>query len=341
MKNNTLWEKYKGYALLLCIILCGCGVIYFIFRAFIIKTAQSDDFIIVSIQESNESETGLAAGENAMKEYTAAGEIAENEDEEQTIIRSVLTTDEGKYLLDEDSNILCGPYRDFLEEDINAYSLTIYRYVDDNGLMGYISMDGREITLAIYEEASQMKYGSALVREQGEEEIYYINEEGERFTYGFYSDGYPFAESQGSYARVQTADGSWAVIDRSENVLVEGMDYINELPLVYTYFTGVKDGQAFICDLPADTEDGLVIVYLPEFCDISKVYYGLFAIVRNEKGFYGVVNAVGEEILPAKYYSLSFEVMPSSEGYSSFTAFEFTLQTSADGEYEMVVISDW
>ena len=207
----------------------------------------------------------------------------------------------GLYLMDKNGEILCGPYKLIEEDDL---WLNLCRFVGDNGLIGYLSTaDGHTVIDPIYTKASEMHEGSACVSEG--KGIYYISETGERITEHNYADGYPFAESQGGYARVQMEDGSWAIINKEEEILLDELDAVNKLPTVTVLGSAVRKGHALLFELFYGNEVRLIKEY-EEFCEISEVYWGECAVVKNEEGLYGVVGGNGDIVIPAQYLSVDW-----------------------------------
>ena len=210
-------------------------------------------------------------------------------------------TKDGSFLVDKNGEILCGPYKWIEEDDL---WLDMCRFVGDNGLIGYLSTaDGHIVIDPIYTKASKMNEGSACVSEG--KGIYYISETGEKITEHDYADGYPFDESQGSYARVQLEDETWAIINKEEEILLDELDAVNKLPVVTVFGSAVRKGHALLFELSYGNEVRLIKEY-EEFCEISEVYWGEFAIVKNKEGLYGVVGRDGDVIVTDQYLSIDW-----------------------------------
>lgn len=251
-------------------------------------------------------------------------------DDSNTRTRRIEYKDEGAYLVNNSGEIICGPYRWIEADELGVYS-NICRFVDENGLLGYLSTsDGEVVIPSQYIMASEMKTGTACVSEG--EGIYYISENGERITENYYKNGYPFAEAQGAYARVQFQDESWAIINREEGILLESCEKINELPGVTTLGSAIKNGCALLYEFTHDLDKELqVIKVFDEYCEISEVYMGKFAIVKNRDDYYGVVCGWnGEVIVPASYISLDYEPL-ADEGEILFK------MQNTDGTYETLI----
>lgn len=250
---------------------------------------------------------------------------------------SVKYTEEGAVLMDLQENILCGPYQYIYEGDIGVYN-HVFRFIGENGLIGYASVEGNELVDSIFTSATQVSDGSACVCDMSGE-VYYITESGERFTYGKYLEGYPFGESQGMCARVRMRDGSWAVINREEEYMISGCDYICELSYVTTIISGVRDGKAILFDYYGISEENpypKVIKEYDEYVEISALYMNKFAVVKNSEGQQGVVYVWnGEVILEAEYTAIEWELL-YSYGESQRDIWVFRAQRN-DGTYEVVI----
>lgn len=214
----------------------------------------------------------------------------------------VSTGQEGVYLIDKEGNKIAGPYRKIFADELKGYG-HICRYQDKNGLMGYLADDGTVLTPAIYAEASLFAEGKARVRESTGG-MYYINKSFERIS-DDYMDGLDY-ESQGSFARVQLADGKWGIINYYGNLVLSGADYIHPLPLVTQGGSAVINGHACLFDLFFDTDNVIIIQEFEDFCAISEVWDDSFAIVENEEGMKAVVDIWGRIIVPPQYKSIEF-----------------------------------
>lgn len=239
--------------------------------------------------------------------------ITEEVDSAGNLRRCLRYIRDGVYLINDKEEIICGPYKAIELKDINRYC-QLCRFIDDNGLIGYLSStDGEVVILPQFVQASEMEGGVAFVRD--ENDGYYINGKGERITNNEYLYGYPFSELQGLCARVQMPDGSVGIIDRKENILLEGCEMIHELPGALTYGSAVKDGKAILFEIILGEEIQLdIIKQYEEYCDISEVYMEGFAIVENGQGLKGAVCVWnGEVIIPVEYKSLEIEYLQTEE----------------------------
>ncbi len=256
-------------------------------------------------------------------------DMEENLETANNLNRSLKFTEEGVFLVNSLGEAICGPFKVIEIDDMDEHT-HICRFIGDNGLIGYVSAIGGEIIIAPqYTEASKMEEGTAFVSEG--DGIFYISENGERITEKYYMAGYNFAESRGRYARVQTEDGSWSIINRKEEILLSGCEWIHRLPDATSVGSAVRDGCAL---LYAYTDTGLqVIKQYEEFSEISSVYMDEFAVVKNREGLYGAVCGWnGDVIIPADYKSLDYELVFGSDE----DIIIFKLQ-NCDGLYEILV----
>lgn len=233
------------------------------------------------------------------------------ENEESSIGSVKITYFENKtYLTDENDNIVFGPCG-FIFDDFSYSNYDrIFRFVDStNGLIGFgkVNYDSVDILFpAILSKATIMADGSACVQEN--DHYYYIDSNGKRFTRD-YVTGYPFAEAQGDYARVQTDDGSWAVINRKDEVVVGSLDSINKLHYFSLIGSGIKDGKAVLFRLENydGRQPGITDVFaeykeIEEPCGDSDI-----AIVTEGGGKKGVLCVWnGEIVVPAMYEDIKW-----------------------------------
>lgn len=103
-------------------------------------------------------------------------------------------------MINGEGNTVCGLYR-YIED---SKSCSAHRFIGDNGLPGYLTVDGKILGETIYTRAEPMRDGSAYVGEE-DGSVYYTDKDGNRFTRD-YSDGFSFSETQGNYARVRLKD---------------------------------------------------------------------------------------------------------------------------------------
>lgn len=95
------------------------------------------------------------------------------------------------------------------------------------------------MTSALFVEASEMSDGKARVKEASGG-VYYINSSFERIS-DDYIDGFEY-EHQGLFARVQLEDKTWGIIDWHGNLVLEGAESIQPLPLVTVYGSAIIGG---------------------------------------------------------------------------------------------------
>lgn len=268
--------------------------------------------------------------------YTIRNYMIQGNDEDSNIrTQNIQYKDDGVYLVENGGEIICGPYKLIEADDISVYS-DICRFIDDNGLIGYLSASNGEIIVSPrYIMASEMQDGTACVSEG--DGIYYISKNGERITENYYKNGFSFAESQGVYARVQFQDESWAIINREEEILLGNCEKINELPYVTTLGSAIKNGCALLYEFTHDSDRELQIIKVfDEYCEISEVHMGEFAIVKNRDGYYGAVCGWnGDVIVPATYISLDYEILPDEDDlYEDKILFKMQ---NEDGTYETLI----
>ena len=216
-------------------------------------------------------------------------------------------------------------------EDTSWYGSGIARYIDDNGLIGYVDASGKEITEPIFVYGSDMRHGIALVRENADN-IYYIDSEGKRIGEE-YADGYEF-DFDRECAIVKTDDGNWGMINQQGELFYSGADKIEEFPAFSNITTAVIDGQAVLLRLKQEGAWSCeVIKIFEEYTDITYLCYGTFAMVTDCNGNKGVVCCDGEVIIPAEYESIDYEYISADGDQSSL--FLFKLQRT-DGSIEIV-----
>lgn len=230
----------------------------------------------------------------------------DSETDSKTEAYSITYDENGNaYLLDKNNTRVAGPYK-VIEDDFQHGDNAIARYIGKNGLYGYLNQEGEEITEPVFQKASVFQDKIAMVS-MSDGLIYYIDTSGERITKD-YQDGYLF-EHQGFYARVKLEDGTWGIINRYDELVFEGADYIEELPMFTTVGCAIVDGHAVLLSLEQREADEVYIIRtFEEFCDIS-VHMGQFGIVTNKHGLQGVVKWNGDILVPAEYKEITYEVI--------------------------------
>ena len=207
------------------------------------------------------------------------------------------------------SGVVAGPFQYLYTDELCFSWDTIARYIGDNGLYGYLNKDGSLITEPIFLEATEFQDGTARVCQENNK-IYYIDENASRITRDYYDGSLAF-EMQGEFARVQTDDGTWGVINRRDEMILSGADSIEELPMVTCLGGAVIDGKAVLFELDpfAGEEEIRIISHYDAFVKISYVYCGEFAFVWTEDGQMGVVDFKGDIIVPAEYQDIKYEYL--------------------------------
>lgn len=242
----------------------------------------------------------------------------------------VIYTNDG-VMFQNEQGMQSGPYKYIYVEDLESSNLDIARYIGQNGLIGYIKKDGTVLKDPVFVEASEFHYRKARVREQTGG-VYFINSDGERITRD-YQDAYDY-ENQGLHTRVQLEDGSWGIINRQDELIFEGADFIEELPFVDTLGSAVIDGHAvlFVLDIGAEKEFSIIAEF-EEFPSISDVKLGTFAFVQNHDGLYGAVKWDGTIILPAEYKTIDYWVL---DGGCYFGDKVLLIGQKSDGTYDVI-----
>ena len=214
------------------------------------------------------------------------------------------------YLYDSYDNELAGPYT-YIEDEINFSWDRACRYMDSNGMIGYLNRDGSKITEPKFITASKMEDGRAMVSEE-EGKIYYIDINGERFTKD-YIDGFPF-EHQGFWARVKTENG-WGIINRNDELVFDGASNINELPLIDVLGSAMRDGKIVLFDLREGENGFMIYREIDGYNSVSPIYYGSFAIVKNAENMYGVIDYKGDLIITDRYKSIEYKIVDDGDDY--------------------------
>lgn len=233
--------------------------------------------------------------------------------------RSIQYTDEGAYVIDSNGTKLSDTYKMIFEDKYADYK--ICRFISENGLIGYLSKEtGKVVVEPKFVEATKMSSGAAVVSENKTEGYYYISCSGKRLNKGYFRAAQPFSETQGYAARVQLADGSWGIINKKGDFLVKDLLSVNILPSIKAIGSGIRDnGNVIVFKLPVEENQEY-----EQFDDISEVWYGEFAKVRDKKTkLYGVVCGWnGDIIVQPRYVSIDWERVPmDTVEYSNMTIF--------------------
>lgn len=262
---------------------------------------------LVRVSQIENSIYSLAAIESGISNTEQMPETNNKLDPDKLYIR---LKDDDAFLYDAQGKQIFGPCKGiFLNRDYYYDKESVFRYIDMNGLIGYGKVEDTDITIlsqGIYSQGSEMLDGSACVKEG--KEIFYIDKNGKRFTFEHYKNAYPFAESQGSHARVQKMDGSWSVINRQEEEVVSGFDYIDQLPYCSYICTGVRNGEVVIFTLEQSEAEGPHIITSIKDCIEVNSHFGVDYIgVTSKDGKQGVVNIWnGEIIVPVDYEDIQW-----------------------------------
>ncbi|MDO5407791.1 MAG: hypothetical protein Q4F28_10770 [Eubacteriales bacterium] len=214
------------------------------------------------------------------------------------------------YLCNQSGEAVFGPCK-FIYDDLEYFSSShVFRYVDQNGLIGFGKVEETGTVTVLYEgtftEASRMAEGGSCVKEK--DEYYYIDDEGKRFA-GIYSQACPFAEGQGRYARIRKQDGSWAVINRKGEEILTGFDEIHELSYLTPMGVGVKGGKAVIFTLENDEDIQPGIICEFDGCtEISRPYSDAdYVILKSKEGKQGAACVWnGEMVVPVVYEDMQW-----------------------------------
>ncbi len=200
----------------------------------------------------------------------------------------------------------------------------IYRYIGENGLLGYRDDAGNELTPAIYLDASDFEYGMALVREDPFF-AYFIDSSGQRATRKFL-DACDFDPELG-VACVKNSNGTWALIDEEGDYPFLGADskihfsIDSDSPML----TAVIDGHAALLRLVEKEGKKSVEVEAEygSYKDVSALYEDCFMIVTDESGKQGVLSRDGEIVVPAEYKSIEWHSV-SGEKNKTLVIFRLT-----------------
>lgn len=206
--------------------------------------------------------------------------------------------------LKSDNSLVIGPVKYIYLQDLELNE--IFRIIDNNGLIGYVSVDGTRITESKFVSATELKSGIALVREQGSDRFYYINSDGESLG-KTYADATMYGEQ---FATVKPEkDSKWQLINEEQEVLYTA-DEINEVPEIFIHTTAVDENKSYIIGL--DNGYGEVMSEFP-FPKISELYYDEVAIVEDYNANKGLVSIDGQLIIPAEYKEITVLLTDAEE----------------------------
>ena len=244
------------------------------------------------------------------------------------------------YLTDNNGTIVFGPC-DFIFDDFSCsnHERIFLFFVSSNGLIGFgqVKEDRVDILFsAVLSRASKMADGSACVQEN--ESCYFIDSKGNRFTQ-YYANAYPFAEAQGSYARVQTKDGNWAIINRKDEIVLGNFDSINKLHYLSLVGSGIKDGKAVLFSLEDfDGNDPEITNEFTEYIEIEEPFEGSdIAIVTTRGGKKGVLCIWnGDIVVPALYEEIQWGVVDTEEIEDENQELRWFCCLKEDGSYDVI-----
>lgn len=250
---------------------------------------------------------------------------------------SVLYDDSGEYLLSPKGIKITGPYLKIYSEDISETDQFICRYVDKNGLIGYMNQDGIKITKPIFTQASRYIDNAPVRVKTTKSGVYYINSF-ERISEDF-AEGSEF-EHQGCYARVKLlTDQKYAIMNKKGNVILKGMDYINPLPDVLSLATAkLSDGRVAILSLKSDSVN---IIYKSDehYSEISEMHFDTYAYIKDSDGKVGAIDFRGTVIIKPEYERIDAKIINSEDSKFLGDKVEFTCFKN-DGT-QQVIIKKW
>lgn len=142
-------------------------------------------------------------------------------------------------------------------------------------------------------------------------------------------------ENQNSYARVMMDDGKWALLSRRGDIVADGFENINEMPIIYSTASAVRNGKAVLIDLRTSATDNVTVRELSgEYPDISEVYSDRYAIVTGSDGLLGIVNIQGQTLAEPMYQTINEAVWYSSDVSLC------SLVVQSDGLYGLVQVTE-
>ena len=159
------------------------------------------------------------------------------------------------------------------------------------------------------------------------------------YSYILSMDAYPFAEAQGSYARVQTEDdGGWAIINCRDEIVLGGFDSINDLHYLSLVGSGIKDGKAVLFSL--EDFDGRQPGIIKEFADYTGIvepYEGSDIAIVTEKGGKKGVLCIwnGELVVPAVYEDIQWGFVDTEENEDESRRVRWFCCLREDGTYDV------
>lgn len=159
---------------------------------------------------------------------------------------------------------------------------------------------------------------------------------GASFTPPIYLEVLPF-EHQEEFARVRTEAG-WSLIDPGCHAVLQNCKQINQLPLVYTYGTGLdENNQAFIFEIVHTGEKydsvSKIFTFNPSITSISAPIDDSFCIVNET----GIADLTGYILLePGQYEKVSFKQFPDTNCINETTYFF----CEKDGQIQTITLDE-
>ncbi len=162
---------------------------------------------------------------------------------------------------------------------------------------------------------------------------------GASFTPPIYLEVLPF-EHQGEFARVRTEDG-WSLIDPNHHTVLQSCKQINQLPLVYTYGTGLdENNRAFIFEIvntgKNEKYDSIAKIYTfsTSITSISAPVEDSFCIINET----GIADLTGYILLkPGQYEKVSFKQFPATADCINETTYFFC---EKDGKIQTITLDE-
>lgn len=256
---------------------------------------------------------------------------------------SVLYDDNGEYLLSPKGIKVTGPYLKIYSEDISETDQFICRYVDKNGLIGYMNQDGTKITKPIFIQASRYIENAPVRVKTTKSGVYYIDNSFERISEDF-AEGSEF-EHQGCYARVKLlTTQKYAIINKKGEVIFDGdIDYINPLPDVLCLATAkLSDGRVAILSLNSGNDNSVNILYKTDercYLGVSEMHFDTYAYIKDNDNNVGAIDFKGNVIIPLEYERIDAKIINSQDSKFLGDRVEFTCYKN-DGTLR-IIIKEW
>ncbi len=267
-----------------------------------------------------------ASTEDARTEV-AMDSLCENESD-IILTHNVEYIDGKYYVVSIQDGIVAGPYT-FIED--TRAGLGIHRFMDENGMIGYLDYYGEVISDTVYKTAGDLNQCLAAVRDS-ENRAYYIDATGTRIS-GDYSEAYDF-DYFGHFGLVRCTGGNkWGLVNSKGKLLLEA-DCID-----YLYFSNnrvciVDNGVFQILNYDPINEDFDVEHTIEgNFIEVESVQSSEFILIKDVNGNVGVVGWDGEIIIPIQYKDINYDIIYNSETYSQLVS--FTMR-DALGNYSVV-----